>query len=191
MADVNIQHIESTVASVRSTVSTASSGYAIVSSSGRKRGDIRTVYQAYPEEPPPDYDDETTTDKLDSYITPSPAHSRQSNPKQGCESTVPLLSKETVQTDTTTQTIVRINSRSQDINIEIVSNPATSPASTTADNSFLYQPSEQNRNGDRKCCKFTRREKVFFGVVIVLAVILVFVILNFTVCVGNFTSACD
>ncbi|XP_045200901.2 uncharacterized protein LOC123554685 isoform X2 [Mercenaria mercenaria] len=231
MAEVNIiEHTESTVSSVRSTVSTASSGYAIISVPGKQREDVRTVY---PAEPPPDYDDpprkENILPKYADKRPPSPrqdyesrcpllpqdprksevlrrhAGNTQASPIKEHESSVPLLTEETVYKNDSQQqqTIVRISSKSRDLNIEIVSNPALSPSPTAADTSFVYSPSETGRSNITQSPSSTaadttsflyetskRREKILLIVLFVLLVALVITALNFTVCIGDFTSAC-
>ncbi|XP_045200902.2 uncharacterized protein LOC123554685 isoform X4 [Mercenaria mercenaria] len=211
MAEVNIiEHTESTVSSVRSTVSTASSGYAIISVPGKQREDVRTVY---PAEPPPDYDDPPRKEN----ILPKYADKRPPSPRQDYESRCPLLPQDPRKKNDSQQqqTIVRISSKSRDLNIEIVSNPALSPSPTAADTSFVYSPSETGRSNitqspsstaadttsflyetskrkktRRKCRKMTKREKILLIVLFVLLVALVITALNFTVCIGDFTSAC-
>ncbi|XP_060560379.1 uncharacterized protein LOC132720287 [Ruditapes philippinarum] len=231
----SIEYEESTVSSVRSTISTASSGYAIISVPGKQREDVRAVY---PAEPPPDYDDPPVQTK--DYMLPRYKAGGQSSPRKDYETTIPLLSEDSKRNDypraavdvqsspvgrqeirvplitekpeQQQQTIVRISSKSQDLNIEIVSNPAGSPtptdstfvysssvrsdptkspaASTAADTSFLYEPSKQEQP-KRKCRRLTKREKIIVSVSVVLLLALLILLLNFTVCIGDFTSKCD
>lgn len=216
MSTVNVVHTESTVSSVRSNVSTASSGYVIISSQTKQRTGIRDVYIP---EPPPDYDDsplqsepqsplktrpqenpgsgyESRIPLLVSHSEPkSPLKSQpQENPGSGYESRVPLLSNgNLIQRDETRQkeTIIRINSQSHDLlNIEIVSN-CYSPNSETSQRPFIYDETKNIKK--RKCRKLSKREKILLAVLIIaiiVVIVLVIIVINFTVCIGEFTSAC-
>lgn len=213
---------ESTVSSVRSSVSQASSGFAIVTRQEKHRTAIKEIY---PPEPPPDYDDfpqhgspqlgfntprrhlsdgneshptdtsfESSAPLLlsqssatQSFQTPPPRYcsdgSVSMSPEVRCESSQPLLVSQQPQISDSRRSIVRISSH--DLSIEIVSN-SQSPSS---DRPFIY--TDEQRKPRKKCRPCTKREKILVTVIVIVLVALIFIIVNFTACVGGFTSACE
>lgn len=191
MSEQRFQHARMTCSSVTSTVSTASSGYAIVSGPRRQRGDVREIYLPDVQEPPPDYDE-----------TPGPHQvvQHEMNPNNSFDSQAPLMKQLSipVQEDTRNQIMIRINSQSQDVNIEILSTASHSPKPLIASRSsespevFTNLLHGATKTGTKrkfhKTC--TKKEKILIGIVTVVLLALVLVVLNFTVCIGGFTTSC-
>ncbi|KAL4220367.1 hypothetical protein ACF0H5_020773 [Mactra antiquata] len=186
MAELTVPENESSISSVRSNVSDASSGYAFVSVPTKQRNALKDVY---PHEPPPDYDEKQSPVKFTvTQSTPLLVDPNTSPTNVTFETKQPFLTSgrkpDQVQTESRPRSIIRINSA--DVSIEIV-NSAQSPNSTTTDTEFF--PREQPQGCCRTCSKSTKI-KLLFALLLIMVVVLVLVLINFLACIGDFTSAC-
>ncbi|XP_052784668.1 uncharacterized protein LOC128220349 isoform X2 [Mya arenaria] len=203
-----VEHTESET--VRSTVSTASSGFAIVSAPVKSRKPVIYSREVKEEvyEPPPDYDESPThssaayvdRQQFEKQVVRTPllsstnTHGLDGSNQQvdTCECQRPLLNQSVSEVSSavsrTNRTSIRVSTEGHDLNIEI-SSPSMSPRSASSDQHFFN--TSNNSKDESRCCK----RPMICGIVIGMSITLVLLgiallVVSQTVCVGPFTRAC-